>query len=106
MTLETQAWLAVITVGIGTWALRSSLVLVFGRVEIPHRLERAFRYVAPSVMAAIAVPAFIAPGGQLSLSVAHLAAAAAAIVVARRIGSFIATLAVGLVTYGLLSAVL
>lgn len=106
MTPDATAWLAVLLVGVGTWALRSSLVLMLGRVEIPARLERAFRYVAPSVMAAIAVPAFVAPGGQLSLSVAHLAAAAAAIVVARRVGSFIATLAVGLATYALLSLLL
>lgn len=101
-----RTWFAVTAVGLGTWALRSSLILVFGRVEIPERLERSFRYVAPAVMAAIAVPAFVAPTGRPSFSAAHLAAAAAAILVARRFRSFLATLAVGLGTYAIANVLL
>lgn len=98
-----RAWAVIVTIGAGTWALRSSLVLLFGRVEVPRILERAFRYVGPAVLAAIAVPAFVAPGGDLDPVSLRLPAAVVAGLVAWRWHSVPWTLIAGLGTFAALS---
>ena len=54
-------WAVVIAAGAATFAMRFSFIALFGRVEIPPTLERALRYVAPAVLAALTVPAVLAP---------------------------------------------
>jgi len=49
----------IIVIGLGTYLLRLSFVGVFGNREIPDWLERPLRYVAPSVLAAIVLPAVV-----------------------------------------------
>ena len=61
------AWIVVITAGVATFAMRFVFIGLFGRVTVPEWLERALRYVAPSVLAAITLPAVVAPGGVLSV---------------------------------------
>ena len=61
------AWIVVISAGIATFALRFAFIALFGRVTVPGWLERALAYVAPSVLAAITLPAIVAPGGTFSL---------------------------------------
>jgi branched-subunit amino acid transport protein len=61
------AWVVVIVVGMATFAIRFVFIALFGKVGIPGWLERSLRYVAPSVLAAITVPAVIAPGGIVTL---------------------------------------
>ena len=60
------AWLVIIIVGVATFAMRFVFIGLFGKVGIPSWLERSLRYVAPSVLAAITVPAVIAPGGVVT----------------------------------------
>jgi branched-subunit amino acid transport protein len=99
----TGAWIAVVLVAFGTWAMRASLVVLFGRVDVPPLLARAFRYVAPSAMAALSIPAFIAPSGGLQVSPPHLLAALAGGLVAWRFHSFLGTLVVGLAVFAVLT---
>ena len=101
--MTARAW-AVLLAAVGTWATRASLVLLFGRVPVPPVVERSFRYVAPSVLAALAVPAFIAPDGPVVLGPPHLLGAAAGGLVAWRFRSFLGTLVVGLAVYAATSA--
>ena len=61
------AWAVIIIVGIATFAMRFVFIALFGKVGIPAWLERSLPYVAPSVLAAITVPAVIAPGGVVTL---------------------------------------
>lgn len=61
------AWVVVVVVGLTTFAMRFVFIALFGKVSMPAWLERSLRYVAPSVLAAITVPAVIAPGGVVSL---------------------------------------
>jgi branched-subunit amino acid transport protein len=56
-------WTVVVLAGIGTFAMRFSFIALFGRVSVPPTVERALKYVAPSVLAAITLPALLAPGG-------------------------------------------
>jgi len=61
------AWIVVITAGVATFAMRFVFIALFGRITVPDWLERALRYVAPSVLAAITLPAVVAPGGVFGL---------------------------------------
>jgi branched-subunit amino acid transport protein len=61
------AWVVVIVVGVATFAMRFVFIALFGRIAIPMWLERSLRYVAPSVLAAIVVPAVLAPNGAVTL---------------------------------------
>ena len=61
------AWVVVIVVGVATFAMRFVFIALFGKIAIPMWLERSLRYVAPSVLAAIAVPAVLAPNGVVAL---------------------------------------
>ena len=56
-------WIVVITAGIATFAIRFVFIGLFGRIEIPATLERSLRYIAPAVLAALTLPAVLAPGG-------------------------------------------
>lgn len=103
--MTARAWTAVLLVALGTWAIRASLIVAFGRVSIPPPLERSFRYVAPSVLAALSVPAFVAPSGGVALSLPHVAAALGGGLVAWRLHSFPGTLAAGFGAYALVSLV-
>jgi branched-subunit amino acid transport protein len=54
-------WVVVILAGIATFAMRFVFIALFKRIAIPPRLERGLRYVAPAVLAAITIPAFVSP---------------------------------------------
>ena len=58
-------WIVVITAGIATFAMRFVFIGLFGRIEVPPLLERGLRYIAPAVLAALTLPAVLAPGGTL-----------------------------------------
>ena len=56
-------WIVVIVAGIATFAMRFVFIGLFGRIEVPPTLERGLRYIAPAVLAALTLPAVLAPGG-------------------------------------------
>lgn len=62
-----REWLVLLAVGLGTYAARA-VFLVSLRSEPPPVVARALTYVAPAVLAAIMVPALIAPGGTISIA--------------------------------------
>lgn len=57
------AWIVIIAAGVATFAMRFSFIALFGRFSVPANVERALKYVAPSVLAALTLPALLAPGG-------------------------------------------
>lgn len=95
-------WLVILVIAAGTYAFRASLILVFANADVPPLLERAFRYVGPAVLAAIAVPGLLAPGGSLDLTDARVPAGMVALLVSWRTKSLLYTLVAGLgVFFGL-----
>ena len=60
-------WVVVILAGIATFSMRFVFIALFGVVAVPPLLERALRYVAPAVLAALAVPAIVAPDKAFDL---------------------------------------
>lgn len=99
-------WLTVIVIGVITYALRLSLIGALGRITLPPVLVRGLRFVPPAVLTAIIVPELVLPGGQLDLAptnVRMLAGVLAAVVAWRSRNVFV-TVAVGMTTLWLLSA--
>jgi len=60
-------WIVVIAAGTATFAMRFVFLGLFGKFEVPPWLERGLKYIAPAVLAAITVPAVLAPGANLDV---------------------------------------
>ena len=91
-------WLTIIGMGIVTYAIRLSLILLLGRVEVPPVVRQALRLVPPAVLSAIIFPELLRPGGAFDLSLGNprLLAGVLATLVAWRTKSVLLTIAVGM----------
>lgn len=89
-------WLTVLGMGLITYALRLSMILLLGRIEIPLLLRRALRFVPPAVLSAIILPDVLLAGST------RFVAGAVAAVIAWRTKSAFATVAGGLATLWIL----
>ena len=65
-------WLIMIIVGILTFGIRLSFIVILDRWETPPILQRALRFVPIAVLAAIIVPELVMPGGSLNISFTNL----------------------------------
>jgi branched-subunit amino acid transport protein len=101
-------WAVIVAAGVGTFLLRASFLLLFERMGgIPPRLVRALGYVPAAVLAALVVPALVAPGGDATVvGNNRLLAGAVAALVAWRTENVLATIVVGMVALVALGAVL
>jgi len=95
-------WIVVVTAGVATFAMRFVFIGLFGKIDVPPWLERGLRYIAPAVLAAIAVPAVVAPGANLDLVNPFVPAAIIGGLAAWRTSSIGAAIVVGLATLWLL----
>ncbi len=104
MTSGPGVWLLFVLIGVGTFALRYSLIALLGRVQrVPPALERALRFIPPAVLAAIATPALVHVDGAL-VAGPRLFAGLIAIVVAWRTKNVLATIVVGMVVLWIIQA--
>ncbi len=101
-------WLTIIGMGLVTYAIRLSFVLLLGRVDVPPLVQRGLRFVPPAVLSAIVFPELLRPGGTLNLSLgnARLLAGILAIVIAWRTRSALWTIAAGMAALWVLTAIL
>ena len=81
-----------------TYAIRLSFILLWGRIEVPDRLQRALRFVPPAVLTAIIFPELFMPAGAVDISLANsrLLAGILAALVAWRTCNIVLTLLVGM----------
>jgi branched-subunit amino acid transport protein len=100
-------WLIILAMGVVTFGIRLLPIVLLGRIEIPLVVQRALRFVPPAVLSAIIAPELLMPGGEFSLSLdnARLIAGVIATVVAWRTKNVLATIAVGMITFWMLSAI-
>jgi len=63
--------LIIVSMGIVTYAIRLSLIMLLGRVEVPPLMQRALRFVPPAVLSAIIFPELLRPGGTVNLSLGN-----------------------------------
>jgi branched chain amino acid efflux pump len=92
-------WLTFLCIGVLTYAIRLSFILLFGKMMMPSFLMRALRFVPVAVLSAIILPALFLDGSRLNLSLgnARLIAGILAAVVAWRTKSALLTIVVGMV---------
>lgn len=100
-------WLLTLGMALGSFALRLSFILFFGRRALPKRLEQALRFVPASVIAALVFPAFVNSAGvpHLALGNDRLLAGALAAFVAWRTKNVIWTTGIGMAALWLLQAI-
>ncbi len=104
--MNTALWLTIAGMGVVTYAIRLSLILLFGRVALPPLLVRALRFVPAAVLSAIVFPELLLPGGRFDLSPgnARLLAGLLAGLVAWRTRSVVLAVAAGMAALWALQA--
>ena len=100
-------WLVIIGMGLITYAIRLSMIVMSGQIQLGDNLQRALRFVPPAVLSAIIVPEMVQPGGTLDLSLGNerLMAGLIAIGVAWTTKNMIWTVAVGMIALWILQAI-
>lgn len=106
----TSVLLGVLIVGMGvvTYAIRLSLILLLGRLKVPPLVQRALRFVPPAVLSALIFPELLLPGGTIMLSLgnARLLAGVLAGVVAWQSKNVLLAIGVGMAALWVLQAVI
>ena len=99
-------WLIIIGMGIVTYAIRLSLIVLLGRINVPPTMQRALRFVPPAVFSAIIFPEVLRPSGALDISLGNdrLIAGVLAAGVAWRTKNVFLSIAVGMIALWILSA--
>lgn len=88
---------AVLVVGVGTYATRASFIILLADRTLPPLLQRAVRNVGPAVLSALVASLLVGEEGIAALTPSvELASLAAASLVAWRWKNVIAGLAVGM----------
>ena len=100
--------LMISVIGVGTYLLRLSFIGVLGERTVPEGVQRSLRFIAPSVLAAIVLPALVRPEGAIDLTPENLRllAGVAAGVVAWRTKNVVLTTLAGLGVLWILDAII
>ena len=104
----TVLWLTLLGMGMITYSIRLSMILLLGRAEISDGLRRALRLVPPAVLSAIIFPELLRPNGALDISLSNprLLAGIVAALVAWRTKNALLTIGVGMAALWILQAVI
>jgi branched-subunit amino acid transport protein len=106
----TQLALSAVIAGMGivTYAIRASMILLLGHLEVPSCLRRALRFVPPAVLSALIVPELLLPGGTLNLSPANprLLAGLVAALIAWRARNVLVAISAGMLALWVIQALL
>jgi branched-subunit amino acid transport protein len=97
-------WLVIVTVGIASYLLRISMLVLAARVGVPFALERAARFAVPTAFSALAATALATRATGDGPALAPFAAMAVAVLAVSRTGSPQAALLTGMPTLWVLSA--
>lgn len=103
-----QLWLAILGMGVLTYGIRLSLILLADRVQLSGNIRQALRFVPPAVLSAIIAPEMLMPNGMLDVSLGNgrLLAGLVAILVAWKTKNVLLTIIVGMLVLWLLQAFL
>jgi len=64
-------WITMFIVGILTFGIRLSFIVILDRWQPPKLIERALRFVPLAVLSAIIAPELVLPGGTLDISLGN-----------------------------------
>jgi branched-subunit amino acid transport protein len=103
---DTALWLTLLGMGLITYGIRLSMILLLGRFELSDGLRRALRLVPPAVLSAIIFPELLRPNGALDISFGNprLLAGIIAALVAWRTKNALLTIGVGMAALWVLQA--
>jgi branched-subunit amino acid transport protein len=103
-----SGWITVIAMGVVTYAVRVTPILLLGQLQFPPIVLRALRYVPSAVLSAIVFPELILRDGSLAFPATNprLVAGALAALVAWRTRNMLLTLIVGMAALWGLNAIL
>lgn len=99
-------WLMIIVIGLLTFGIRLSFLVLLEKASIPTLLRQALRFVPVAVLSALIAPALFLPQGTLDLSPwnSRLIAGLLAILIAWRTKNVFLTIASGMACMLLLQA--
>lgn len=103
---DSIVWVVILLLGVGTYMFRVSFFVLLGRIsDVPDGVQRVLRFVPPAVLSALVLPAIVAPGDQVSLTVSNLRLLAAIVagVIAWKTEDIFATIVAGMGALYLLS---
>lgn len=103
-----RLWLTLLGMGAITYAIRLSMIMLWGRAALPPTISRGLRFVPPAVLSAIIFPQILRPSGPLELTLGNtrLLAGVVAALVAWRTRSALLTIIAGMATLWGVQAVL
>ena len=98
-------WLVILAVGAGSYALRSSMLVLSSSRDLPARAEGALSLVAPAALGALlASMLFTTAGGFAPLPWPELLAVATGFLAVRRSGNVLHAFAVGMPVFWVATA--
>jgi branched-subunit amino acid transport protein len=100
-------WPVIWGMGLITFAIRVSLIALFGRTDIPPGVRRSLRFVPLAVLMALAAPALVRPEGPIDLTLTntHLLAGILAVLIAWKTHNTLLTISTGMTALWVLTAV-
>lgn len=99
-----SAFVAMVVVGLGTYASRSGFILALANKKIPDQVLVALQFVAPAVLSALVVALLITDDGSVAIGIPELSAFAVGAAVAYRTRNHIYTLIAGMGVFWLVRA--
>lgn len=104
----TTYWPIILVLGVGTFLIRFSFILIMDTVTLPDAVLRMLRFIPASVLTAMIVPAVLLhkSGAATSGSWERTGAAAVALAVAWKTKNIFITIGAGMATLWLLKAVM
>lgn len=105
---DATLWLLFVVLGVVSYALRASFVVLQERIRIPELVSRGLTYVPAAVIGAIVAPLLLPLGEPIDpiVQIPRWSAAAVAILVALRTPNLMVVLAVGMLTLWLVQALI
>ncbi len=100
-------WLIIIGMGIITYMIRLTPILLLEQVGMRSEIQQALKFVPAAVLSAIVFPELLMPGGTFDFSLGNerLLAGLLAAVVAWRTKNVLVTIGVGMVALWILQAI-
>jgi branched-subunit amino acid transport protein len=98
-------WIVILSIGLGTYALRLSMFVLLGRHRLPGWTATPMALVAPAAVAALVTSTLAVRGGALTMpALADVAAVAAGFVAVRRSGNVMHGFAAGMPVFWAVTA--
>lgn len=101
-----EALIAMVVVGLGTYASRSVFILALAKRRIPDPVLTALQFVAPAVLSALVIALLITDDGSVGIGLPELSAFAVGGGVAYKTRNHIFTLIAGMTVFWIVRALI